>query len=79
MNSDEIERLQRASAMTAPEARRSTETPVSTNPLCASTLKQRRDASTRDCARLCATRFWQFHDIVFGTVQNVSDHTDGRK
>lgn len=56
MNSDEIERSQRASAMTAPEVSRSTETLVSTALGCASTLKNdRRDAS----------RGSDFHDAVF--------------
>lgn len=41
MNSDKIERLQRASAMTAPEVSRSTETLRFYEPSCASTLKQR--------------------------------------
>lgn len=42
MNSDKIERLQRASAMKAPEVSRSTET---LRPSCALTLKQKTNVS----------------------------------
>lgn len=74
MNSDKIERLQRASAMTAPEVSRSTETPFP-RPCCASTPKQRR----WDCATLglvCKlVRFGNFNNGLFffggGSSQNA--------
>lgn len=71
MNSDKIERLQRASAMTAPEASRSTETPF-LRPCCASTWTKRRDASHWDCATwgFCASR-WDLAICLcfFGTLR----------
>lgn len=72
MNSDEIERLQRASAMTAPEVSRSTGT-LPLRPSCASTLKQRQDASRWTVRRQAVCNSVRFGNIVFGT------HTHSRE
>lgn len=89
MNSDKIERLQRASAMTAPEASRSTETPF-LRPCCASTWTQRRDASHWDCATwgLCASRwdlaiclcfFWDAQNVETTALERAEKRRDYTK
>lgn len=78
MNSDEIERLQRASVMTAPEVSRSAGT-LLPRPSCASTIRERRDASRRTVQVWCNFAvFWGWAGWESLNARSDAAWNDGR-